>query len=72
VVSSTLGPLLVAEGYMTEEDASIQLGVSADSLATWRKKQVGPQYTTLARTILYNRTSLVAWLTAGGSRECDQ
>src|SRR5262245_46426555 len=62
------GHLLTELGYLAEPLAAIALDLALQTLVGYRKKQIGPAYTTVGRTILYSRDSLQAWLTAGGTR----
>ena len=62
------GHLLSELGYVTEPLAATALDLALQTLVEYRKKQIGPAYTTVGRTILYSRDSLHAWLTAGGTR----
>jgi hypothetical protein len=62
------GHLLAELGYLAEPLAAIALDLALQTMVEYRKKQIGPAYTTVGRTILYSRDSLQAWLTAGGTR----
>lgn len=64
----TLGPLLIELGYMPECEAATGLGITVETLAGYRKQGIGPDHTELARSILYSKDELKAWLKAGGVR----
>jgi hypothetical protein len=62
------GHLLTELGYLEEPLAAIALDLALQTLVEYRKKQVGPDYTVVGRTILYSRDNLQKWLAAGGTR----
>ena len=62
------GYLLEALGYVDEGLAAIAIDVAEQTLIEYRKKQIGPKYAIVGRTILYSPESLKEWLEAGGTR----
>jgi hypothetical protein len=62
------GYLLAELGMLEESMAAIAIDLSVQTLVEYRKKQIGPDYTVVGRTILYSPENLKAWLKAGGTR----
>jgi hypothetical protein len=62
------GYLLAKLGYVEESVAAIAIDVSLPTMIDYRKRQVGPEFTVVGRTILYHPDKLAAWLDAGGTR----
>ena len=57
------GFLLAKLGYVEEAVAAIAIDVSPrQTMIEYHKKQIGPEYTVIGRTILYHPTKLEAWL----------
>lgn len=66
------GYLLTELGYVDEIEAAAAIDVAPKTMVDYRKAGVGPEYTELARRILYSRDALTRWLAAGGTRGCEQ
>lgn len=69
---STLGPLLLELGYLSERDAAAALGLHEQTLAQYRRQSIGPEHAQLARLVVYSRSALQRWLESGGTRGRDQ
>ncbi|MGO9326693.1 MAG: helix-turn-helix transcriptional regulator [Steroidobacteraceae bacterium] len=52
--------------FLEQDEAAAELKVCSRTLDRWRRLGEGPPITKLGRRILYNRSSLRAWL---GARE---
>jgi hypothetical protein len=63
------GYLLADLGYVDEIEAAAALDVTTKTLIEYRRAGIGPQYTELARKILYSREAIARWLAEGGTRE---
>ncbi len=50
--------------FLEQDEAAVELKVCKRTLDRWRRLGEGPPITTLGRRILYNRSSLRAWLRA--------
>ena len=62
------GYLLTELGYVDEIKAAAALDVTPKTLYRDRRAGIGPQYTELARKILYSLEAIAAWLAGGGTR----
>jgi len=63
------GYLLEEFDYLSEEEAAIGLDVKPLTLVEWRKAGIGPEFTVVARRIVYKRDALEEWLDSGGSKD---
>lgn len=50
--------------FITEEEAAKLIGYSRKYLQKWRKREGGPPFVRKGRTIRYNRTQLLEWMSA--------
>ena len=66
------GYLLRELGYVDEIEAAASLNVTPQTLADYRKAGVGPDYTEVARKILYSKQARAEWLAKGGTRQADE
>jgi Helix-turn-helix domain len=57
---STAENLLV--DFLTQDEAAAELKVCERTLDRWRRLHEGPPVTKLGRRVLYQRSSLIAWL----------
>jgi hypothetical protein len=62
------GYLLAELGYEDEIEAAASLNVTPKTLGEYRKLGIGPEYTEVARRILYSRDARAKWLANGGTR----
>jgi hypothetical protein len=62
------GFLLAELGMLEEPMAAIAIDVSPQTLIEYRKRQIGPEFAVVGRTILYHPTKIKSWLEAGGTR----
>jgi hypothetical protein len=62
------GYLLSELGYEDEIEAAASLDVTPKTLIEYRKLGIGPEYTEVARRILYSREARAKWLANGGTR----
>jgi hypothetical protein len=51
--------------YLKPKNAAEKIGVSVDTMANWRWKQVGPPFYRVGGLILYADDEIDAWITAG-------
>jgi hypothetical protein len=63
----TSGSLL--KDYLTEEDAAAAIGVKPKTMREYRRLQIGPPFTIVARQYRYHRPKLRQWLADGGVKE---
>ncbi len=54
----------VLDGYLTEDEEAVALGVVKRTLRTWRKLGKGPPYTKVGRRFFYPIAGNPAWLKA--------
>jgi hypothetical protein len=53
----------ILDGYLSPEQAALELGVSTRTLARWRAMRIGPPYTYIGQKKLqYRRGAVLAWL----------
>ena len=62
------GYLLAELGYVDEIEAAAALDLAPKTLTSYRQQGCGPEYTELARKILYSKDALAKWLAAGGTK----
>jgi hypothetical protein len=62
------GYLLTELGYVDEIEAATAIDVTHKTLVGYRQQGIGPEYTEVARRILYSKTALAKWLETGGTR----
>ena len=62
------GYLLAELGYDDEIEAAASLDITPKTLIEYRKLGIGPEYTEVARRILYSREARAKWLANGGTR----
>jgi len=51
-------------GLMTEEQTAILLGVTCNTLMTWRREGRGPDFVKPSKEILYYKSDILAWISA--------
>jgi hypothetical protein len=62
------GYLLSQLGYIDEIEAAAAIDVTQKTLVGYRQQGIGPEFTEVARRILYSKTALAKWLETGGTR----
>jgi hypothetical protein len=62
------GYLLAELGFVDEIEAAAAIDVTPKTLVEYRKQGIGPEFTEVARRILYSKAALAKWLEAGGTR----
>jgi hypothetical protein len=49
-------------GYFSEEEQAKRLGKSVRTLRIWRQRGIGPAWTTIGKTIIYEQDNDRRWL----------
>ena len=62
------GYLLRELGYIDEIEAATAVDVTPKTMIEYRKLGIGPEFTEVARKIMYSKTNLAKWLEKGGTR----
>lgn len=59
-----LPPEVIRESLdlLTEEEFASALGVTTNTLMTWRSRREGPEYTKLGKTVFYRREDVRTWI----------
>lgn len=47
---------------LSEDDLAVTLGVTVQTLATWRSERQGPDYVKLGKTVFYRVDDIVEWI----------
>ena len=63
------GSLLDDLDYLNELKAALALDVTPQTLISYRKADIGPEFVKIGRRVYYAREKLKAWLEAGGTRQ---
>lgn len=53
---------------LSEKEAAIAVGFSAETLRQWRRRGGGPSFFTIGRSIRYRPEDIDAWLSARGMK----
>jgi hypothetical protein len=54
----------ILDGYISETQLALELGRNKATLVRWRKKQIGPPFTMMGKSVYYCRESVLLWLKA--------
>jgi hypothetical protein len=65
------GYLLDQLGFVDEIEAATAIDVTPKTLAEYRKQGIGPDFSEVARRILYSKKAIGSWLENGGTRGRD-
>lgn len=47
---------------LSEDDLAVTLGVTVQTLATWRSERQGPDYVKLGKSVFYRVDDIVEWI----------
>jgi hypothetical protein len=54
----------ILENYLTEKALARQINKTPRTLQNWRQRRIGPPWTNLGKTVLYDPDEFLAWLKA--------
>ncbi len=60
--SSTPKGSALLEGWLTRAEVAAEIGVSADTLARWETRRIGPPCVRIGRKVLYRADAFRDWL----------
>jgi len=52
----------ILDDYLSEAQLAKELNRNPATLVRWRKKQIGPPFTMLGKSVFYSRESVLVWL----------